>query len=82
MHEREEREPDQDELRQRARARQVHPAPVSARRTDERHAALDERDHEGEDEREMAEFGNHCAAAPPPRHWPDFLSASTTSGGM
>ena len=73
------------ELSNRGGAGASHPHPVVARRPNQAEPALRDRQEERQDHREMAKFGDHCAAplaGAPPCHWPARLSASATSGGM
>ena len=59
-----------------------HEPAVIARRAQHRQGHLQERDDEGESEREMAELGDHWLCPASGRHSPAFFRAAATSGGM
>ena len=59
---------------------QLHQPRIAALRTDQRQRSLDYRQAERENEGVMSNLRDHGLA--PPFHWPDFLIASATSGGM
>ena len=80
--EREEGGGHQAELEQRRRLCDRHHRRIASGRADHRHRPLDQGQQEGEDEREMADFGDHSAPSGAPRHLPDSFSASATSLGM
>ena len=82
MDEREECGGHQAELEQRRGLRHRHHRRVAPGRADHRHRPLDQGQQEGEDEREMADLGDHPPASGAPRHRPDSFSASATSLGM
>ena len=62
VHQREERGRDEQELGQRRRPRPADQGGVIARRADQRHDRLQDRDAQREDQREMADLGDHGAA--------------------
>ena len=63
VHQRQHRQRDQPELDQRAGPPDRHPAEMAARRTDQRHGRLDERDEQCQDQREMAKLSDHASGA-------------------
>ncbi len=69
---------DEQQLGGARRPRQRHPGGVAAVRADHRQRALHQGHQQRQNQRVMSDLGDHCA----PFHWPDFLSASATSGGM
>jgi hypothetical protein len=76
---------DQQELRHCRRARYRHQPSVARPCPPNRQDALKDGDHRRQDQREMADFGNHCVAvagASSPCHSPCSFSALTTSAGM
>src|SRR5262249_45127848 len=65
------------ELPRRRRTRERHPLRFTDSSTRERQHRLHEREAERQDQRELAQLGNHSATVPLV-----FASASATSGGM
>ena len=86
MDQRAERHGQEHELTERARAGERDQAGVAPRRAPERQRALDQREAERQDQREMADLDDHwpapSPAASPWRQTPACFSASATSGGM
>ena len=82
MDQREEGRGHQGELHHRRGPGDRHHRGLALGRADHRHNPLDQREQESEDEREMADLGDHSPASEGPRHRPDFFSASATSFGM
>ena len=80
----------EDELALRGGPRQRHQRFIAARRADQRQRALHQRDAQREDQREVAEFGDHlaapalCAMLFTARScaWRAFSTASAASGAM
>ncbi len=80
------RERDQQELRVRGGLRDGHQRGVAPVRADQRKGALRDGDEQREDQREMAEFGDHVASfsVDTDMPWPlcALSTAAAASGGM
>ena len=73
-----ERDRDEHELTGRGRSRERHPIGASGRGAGERQRRLNQREAQREDQRELADLGDHSATAVRALA---FASASVTSGG-
>ena len=83
VHQREERDQQQPQLRHRGRTGDRHPATIVLMRADHRNGGLGHRDAQREDQCKMADFNDHFLTSPSACfHFPDFFSASATSGGI